>query len=195
MTEADLQLPMRLTDKTKHWLAAIICIFAAAVVIFVLWWTGFFLPGWIIWQDKTLAIPAGINDVSGELVLHNRKLQYQRNGVTLYETDPAWYISDMLITDIDMDGDDEAVMLVWNHENYGDHHPFWETNDSFSFSQHLYIYDLLPVSLQPEWMSSRLAPNIKDWDIDCDQIITITDPYDNTSQWQWQGRSIVRIDE
>lgn len=186
---------MKASAKKRKIILGIVGVIVLSLILSALWWKGYFLPSWVNWCEKEMAVPENPEGYPGEIVLKNRKLVYQVEGNVLYTTPDEWYVTDFLINDIDQDDMPEVLFLVWSHSDFGDHHPFYQKKDTFSFSEHLYIFDLQSYTLTPQWMSSRLSPQIKSWSINADHELMIEDPYDETSTWKWYGYGIVRTDE
>ncbi|MBO6165859.1 MAG: hypothetical protein J6O17_05790 [Eubacterium sp.] len=147
---------------------------AASLVCFaafrVMWKRGYFLPGWIKWEEKSeehsftvssdprmpvrsrsasMTLPAPKEGEEAEKItetvaveLDNKKLTVTRpDGELLWESDEGWLVSDYLIGDIDHDDEDELTLLVWKVGSYGEYKPIWVEEDEKKWSEHIFIYD------------------------------------------------------
>ena len=112
---------MRKVRSGRIWIALIAApvIFLLAASCIVLWLHGAFLPSWIEWnKDAKKGLPDGVRA----------------------KLDDAWLVQDSLNFDINGDGTDEWILLVWKRGSYGPHRPSWIKHDEIGFSQHIFIY-------------------------------------------------------
>ena len=168
-------------------LSALAVIFTALAVIFACWSRGMFIPRWVIWQEKQVQLDTCFLD------LKDRRLSLTDESAVLWKTPPEWFVSDVQVSDFDLDGKPEVLFVLWRRGNYGASHPFWEEPDRFSFYQHLYIFEFTGSTLQRQWMSSALLPQFKDWSL-CNDRLYVTDPAGENSVWQWDGFGVKRTD-
>ena len=173
-------------NELKKPLLALAAVFSFVFLAIFLYNRGLFLPRWIVWQEKEQDLHGG------ELSLHQRTLTWRKDNRILWQSPPGWYVSDAAVSDFDSDGNDEVLFLVWRKGNYGSSHPFWEEPDNDGFYQHLYIFEAAEETLERQWMSSALLPQIHAWQTDAGRM-TVTDEYGETSVWIWQGFGVVRI--
>ncbi|MBQ9360184.1 MAG: hypothetical protein IJT96_04030 [Lachnospiraceae bacterium] len=97
----------------------VLVVFLLAASCIVLWLHGAFLPLWIEWnKDAEKGLPDGV----------------------MAKLDDAWLVQDSLNFDINGDGIDEWILLVWKRGSYGPHRPSWVKHDEIVFSQHIFIY-------------------------------------------------------
>ncbi|MCR5795392.1 MAG: hypothetical protein K6G61_08660 [Solobacterium sp.] len=144
-------------------------------------------PSWIVWHEDTL-------DVEAEGEVHHLEIRDRKvmlDGEQPFDDD--WTCSQMILTDLDQDEEPDILFLMWNHQDYGDHHPFWVEKDTETLNEHVYIYNLRGGYMRPKWMSSMIDPKIKHISTDRD-IIYVIDPEDEESVWQWKNYGIERID-
>ena len=163
-----------------------------AILATILYIRGFFLPSYIQWKNINLSMDLNRDGIKEIYQLKNKQAIIQFENET-YEFDREWFISDIKIDDIDQDGVKELLMLVWNRTNYGDYSPFWDTNDTLHFSQHLYVFTIQNDSIHSKWMSSSLRPIIKNWEIRNHELV-LTDPDDETTVWKWIDFGFERIE-
>lgn len=92
-------------------------------------------------------------------ILHDKKVQVKLDGETVFETQDDYYVSDLLVYDVDADGVEDMCLLLWKKGVYGKYRPIWETEteDEDKYSQHLFAYEWRNEEIKPKWMSSRLG--------------------------------------
>ena len=156
-----------------------------AIAIFLIWWYGGFLPGWIRWKEETFSFGETI------VTLKNRRLTVRDGeGALLWKTESDWFVQDLVVMDIDRDGEDEMILLVWKHGSYGDHMPFWVEKNDKALKQHIFIYHQEPkreAKLRPLWMSSQILYEITEISPETDSFLSVTDRTGNTRVWAWEG--------
>ena len=109
------------------------------------------------WNDRELGICEGI---SGELSGRRFKI-ISRDGVTLWETPRTFLVQDVLVTDLDRDGETEIILLLWKIGKFGKHRPFWVERDELAFSQHVFIYSVSREGkLRHRWGASEVGDEI-----------------------------------
>lgn len=161
-------------------------IFIAAIVL--LWWKGVFLPDWIKWQEKEFKYE------EAQIRLQNRKLQVlaaeeNKNQQVVFRSEWDWCVQDVLAYDINQDGKDELVMLVWKHGSYGEHLPIWVKHNDIRLEQHIFIYqweEARESKLRPVWMSSALKYQVDNISKGTGNRLVITDRAGESMAWQWQ---------
>ena len=173
--------------------AAIFCVLIAVKIMYD---NGAFLPGWVTWESKKIDIP-GV----GTFVLERGALTYaseeNRNAsdssghLTIDDgtdavslTDKSLKVSDILIYDVDGDGDEELVSLLWKRGKFCNRKPFWMENDD-KWSQHIFIYDINPDGdkiIRQKWCTSEIGRDVLRWRIlDKDENLRLKkDPKINT---------------
>ena len=184
----------RTSTSIKKILIAAVLVLTAAGILFALYWYGFFLPSWIRWEERTYAMDFDNDGKIETVTLKDRHVRLEREGKLLYEK-KEWYVSDMICADIDHDGITEVVLLCWNHGDYGISHPFWEKNQYVIFSEHFYIFEVKRDILFPQWMSSKLIPEIAEWKLNDDMSFTFKEPDGEESTWAWLHWGMERLDQ
>lgn len=169
-------------------LVLIFLIIIGTVGIFFGRYHGLFLPGWIEWETDHITLKN-----NNEIYLENKRIAYQRGNDLLWESPKEWKVSKVLVADIDEDGSDEVMMLLWNRGDYGDYHPIWIKPDKYSYYQHLYVFNITDNQLERQWMSSRLLPQIKKLDLGENNTLIAVDPYDNQTIWKWMSWGFTAI--
>lgn len=134
----------------------ILAVMGIGVIIWLLWGSGCFLPGWITWEKESF------RDASGEYEISlNKKTVDILCGNSLIWTSPADIkIQAALSCDIDNDGADELLLLCWKKGRYGEHKPFWVERDEKAWSQHLFVYEYAEGEIRPKWMSSYIGQDV-----------------------------------
>lgn len=165
-----------------------------AIASYVLWWYGFFLPRWIQWEKRE----GTLGEVS--VTLKGRKVTVRdpaQGGKTVWETQGDWFVQDLIIKDVDRDGQDEMILLTWKHGSYGDHMPFWVEKNDRDLKQHIFIYkfdEKKDTKIRAIWMSSQITYDITSISSGKGSFLNVTDRTGNTRVWTWQdfGLKLVR---
>jgi predicted DNA binding protein len=124
-----------------------------------------------------------------------RSVTIEMNGEVCWKSDMEWKCDDFLVADIDGDGANEFLVLLWKKGSFGEHTPFWKENDD-EISQHIFIYEWSEEKgrIAPVWMSSKLIPEISSWDINEDNQIHIITMSGEDTLWIWGSWGLERID-
>lgn len=164
------------------------------------------LPAWIQWNEKELRYAPG-GEECGTAILKKRRFSlYQGAGeevdagksaarVCIFESRAEWKVSDMLSGDIDGDGRQELLLLVWKRGSYGNHLPFWVERNDEDYSQHIFIYCCEQGELRARWMSSALGIPIRDWSLDERGRLHAVQPDGRESSFQWRGFGLERMEQ
>lgn len=152
----------------------IFCIIAAAAlaaaVMIALWLNGHFLPHWVVWNEvaekAVLSDHAENRDLPVQEVdisLSGRRLTVSSTvGEVLYQTKKSWYVSAVRAADLDRDGGEEIIFLLWKRGNYGPAMPSWENHNDIGFSEHIFIYQLRAGRIVSKWGSAGLGKGVAD---------------------------------
>ena len=152
-------------------------------------------PDWVTWQEKTETADLDGDGTAETLTLEGRSFTARRGEALLFETPEEWQTADLLHADIDRDGTEEVLLLVWKQGSYGDYRPFWvEENDS-DISEHIFIYKCDPDRLRPIWMSSALDLPVRDWTADHAGRLHLTAPDGSEQAAAWEGWGLKYLDE
>ncbi len=160
---------------------------AAGAVTLVLWLKGFFLPSWIEWdKESRSALPSGVSDM----------------------LEASWLVQDALSFDINGDGTDEWILLVWKRGSFGPHRPTWVHHDEIGFSQHVFIYTDRSGKNDGSdggdwhaiWMSSKLSLQAASFS-EGEEIggtgrnsLDIKSPDGTVTRWGWLSWGLTRVD-
>ncbi len=146
----------RPAGRVRKILPALLAAALLAAVLFFAWYRGAFLPRWIVWEE--------VDERAAEA--YPRFARFQSS----------------LTADLDHDGTEELVVLLWKHGRYADHKPFWTRRDTPRFVQHIFIYS---EDLKPRWMSSGVPAPVARWEADEHGRIHLFTPEGEESVWEW----------
>jgi len=164
------------------------------VATYLLWWYGFFLPRWITWNTDGLAFEEGYVTLKGRGITLR---EGGKDGSVVWRTQRDWFVQDLVIKDVDRDGKEELILLVWKHGSYGEHMPFWVEKNDKALKQHIFIYQYEPKresKIRAIWMSSQIEYEITDISSGEESYLNVTDRSGNTRIWTWRefGLYLVR---
>lgn len=183
----------------KKILISLLSILALAGML-ILWFflyhkNGWFLPDYIHWTQINQEVTFDEENV--QIILKNKKLSIRIDEKLLYKTADDVFVSNVFCNDIDHDGSLDVCMLVWKKGSFGEHKPFWISEDSNEYSQHIFIYHWDPLRddrLDPLWMSSDLGIPVVHMDIDQSSRILLTDTDGVKTSWAWFHWGLVNCD-
>lgn len=155
-------------------------ILAVILIIYGAWKRGAFLPGWIVWEEKSEETEIGT------LELKDRKLTITDQGTVVFRAPEEVLVQDALWCDIDHDTQKECLILCWKIGRYGESRPFWVEKDEKKWSQHIYIYHLDQEGiLKPSWMASDIGLDVRTMAFtEADRLI-LTEPGGKKTSWDW----------
>ena len=139
--------------KQIGFLLAAVAIAMAAFLLFL--WKGAFLPREIYWEEDDLSwedLAATLKDRTFSLYQDDRKI---------WSSEWDWNVQACEIADLDGDGIEELLLLVWKRGSYGDHMPFWVKRNDHDLEQHICRdikaeYDMKIGNIEYEIMSYNL---------------------------------------
>lgn len=175
---------MRVTTKTKNVILMMAAVLILTAAFFLLFWKGTFLPNTINWQEGDLAFG------EGRIVFMNRA------AVLYYDNGEVWHspfnvnVQQCVVSDIDRDGSDELLMLVWKRGSYGPEKPFFVKKNDNNLDQHIFIYKWEPsrsYKLRAVWMSSAISDSINSMSTGDDGIVYISDNDGTVNAWYWKN--------
>lgn len=148
------------------------------------------IPDWVQWQTGTADF------ADSYAVLKDRK-------IALYEDascenlrwggEEDWSVQDMVVKDLDRDGAEELILLVWKHGSYGNTMPFWVEENDNRLRQHIFIfsYDMeRDVRVRAIWMSSEVHFDIESIAHGPKDMLTVTVKGRGPQWWQWRNFGI-----
>ncbi|SFU83783.1 CapA family protein [Butyrivibrio sp. M55] len=184
---------------------------AVAVCVIFVFVRNNYIPAWIGWNDKEMAVYGDENaspdeggvessDNASKVIvkLGKKKLEVvNSSGETTFISKKDFKVQDVLVTDIDRDGDNEMIVLLWKHGKYGMHKPFWVEKDEKNYSQHVFIYDVdEDGKVTEKWCASDMglvAGRIKLMEKN-NSIFMMEDKDKNCTLWMWEGWGVKTID-
>lgn len=184
---------------------------AVAVCVVFIFARNNYIPAWIRWNEKEVTVygdESALQDESnGEssdsasrvmVKLWKKKLEVTNSsGETTFASKKDFKVQDVLVTDIDRDGDREMIVLLWKHGRYGMHKPFWVEKDEKNYSQHVFIYDVDEAgNVSEKWCASDMgtvARRIKLMDKN-DSIFLMEDKDKNCTLWMWDSWGVKTVD-
>ena len=167
---------------------------SAAVILFLLWNSGAFLPRWISWENS-----AGY-DASGKykLVLSKKSVSVAYEDNIIWTSPDGVKVQKALSCDADNDGQDELVLLCWKKGRYGKAKPIWVEKDERKWSQHLFVYEYTPDEVRPKWMSSYIGLDVSDIVSNQKRApynrLWLTDLEGRVSSWVWDSWGFTKED-
>lgn len=127
-----------LKNRKLRWLLLFFGIVVAICVVLII--RGNTIPSWVKWQNKQISIIKS-DDEKANLILDKKAFAvYDSQGEEIFRSDKAFKIQDVIAADIDNDGKEEILAVLWKRGIYGKHRPFWKKADEKNYSQHLFIY-------------------------------------------------------
>ncbi len=174
-----------------------------AAALFLCWWEGLFLPTRIEWcekefayydtqvqlEDRRMRLSAAAEGKSAALTADQERNENNAGSrQPVFQTDWDWCVQDVLCYDINGDGQEELILLVWKHGSYGDHLPLWVERNDIRLEQHIFIYQWdadRENRLRPVWMSSALGYEVASIARGAKDSLIVTDRAGVSMQWQW----------
>lgn len=155
------------------------------------------LPDGFIWDEETLECYAWqICHLSADLdgdgaqeslvaVSEAHDVRVLVGGVAVFASPDEWRVFDAHVCDLDGDGADELVFLVWKQGSYGPYRPFWESGTDDAWSQHVFVYGMRAGKIAPIWMSSALGSVFeREW-MEPDGTLVLEAPDGGLTSWRW----------
>ena len=177
-------------SKKSAWLllviaAAICCIYVALL-----------LPAWVDWQEKTFK--SSDDDSCIECQLSRKQVRlFDSEGNNFWTSGKELKVQDAFISDIDRDGKQDLILLLWKRGRFGNERPFWVTGDEISYSQHIFIYSISDdKEVTHKWFASdigRLVTRMKFVDRE-NTIILTEDRKDQNTLWVWSSFGLKNIE-
>ena len=180
------------TLKTLFEIMGLLLLIMAAVVFCCIPASVEKLPSGLIWNKKELTLSGG------ELLkLENKHVSVKRNdGTVVFETDKDYLVQDVTIADIDSDGREDIIFLLWKRGRYGRSKPFWVSEDETDLSQHVFIYNMEKSGkMRQKWCASDIGSVLGRMKImEKNPKFLITEALDGECKiWSWQGFGISEV--
>ncbi|MBD5550594.1 MAG: hypothetical protein HDQ96_05370 [Lachnospiraceae bacterium] len=140
----------------KKVIIPIMALLVIGVVLYILWNSGAFLPGWVVWEENSIFDASGSYEIS--LTKKTVHITYEKENI--WDSPEDVKVQQILSCDIDRDDCDELIVLCWKRGRFGEHKPFWIENDEKTWSQHIFVYEYAGNAIRPKWMSSYVGQEV-----------------------------------
>ncbi len=154
------------------------------------------IPERAYWQVEDVAC-----DLDGDGVVESRVVVDEQHGARVLACDAEvfaspdeWRVFDAFAYDIDADGADELVFLVWKRGSFGNYRPFWKQGADDAWSQHVFVYGARAGQVVSLWMSSALGQDVASAEVRGDGALELTSPDGETAAWCWGSWGFVLED-
>lgn len=148
------------------------------------------IPSWVEWQS------AATDFADGFAVLKDRKATLYSDAScesVLWTGDEDWSVQNMVVKDLDLDGAEEIIFVVWKHGSFGTSKPFWIKENDNRLKQHIFIYSYeleRPSRLRAIWMSSELSFEIDSIASGMNEYLLLNVRNRKPQFWRWKGFGI-----
>ena len=153
------------------------------------------IPSWVEWQS------VATDFADGFAVLKDRKATLYSDAsceTVLWTGDEDWAFQDMVVKDLDRDGAEEIIFLLWKRGNYGRSKPFWAEKDTDRLGQHIFIYsyDLeRPIRMRAIWMSSETKFEIDSIASGKNDMLLLNVRKHGPQLWRWKDFGIKYVED
>ena len=176
---------MRLDRKRLGITIPIVLTAALTAAVFL---SGIFLPGYSTPTDKTVK-----DEKKGITVVQKqRKIEVWERSKKIWELPSGVLAQDVLLEDIDQDGEKDLMILCWKRGRYGKKKPVWVKHDEIWWSQHIYIYRIVDGKVIPKWMASDIGMKAAHWEYE-DGMLVITDKDNEKTKWKWVSWGLEKV--
>ncbi len=161
-------------------------------------------PRWVEWQDRSFSVGEG-----KRAVLEKRTLKIFSDTdpkQVLWQSEKNWQVQDAFTADLDLDGESEVGVLLWKIGRYGEHRPYWVTEDETVYSQHIFIYDVVSPSgetdaaervLKPIWFASDIGREVHSLSLITGgdiPVVALTDGQGEVTHWIWRSFGLKNVE-
>lgn len=140
----------------KRIILIIMALVSTGAVLYLLWRSGSFLPGWIFWNNEVLYDRAELY----EITLEDRVVKITYDNNVIWNSPDEVKVQQAMSCDIDHDQEEELVLLCWKRGRFGESRPLWMDTDEKKWSQHIFIYEYDQEEIRPKWMSSYIGQDV-----------------------------------
>lgn len=156
------------------------------------------------WQEKELSYTNEFgNQISVEL--QDKGVQVYKDGVQIWKSPQNYMVQDVIIADIDkatqginspekrLRENEEIILLLWKKGRFGRHKPFWlkEEKEETIFSQHIFIYNIVPEGVRSKWGSSYMGMIAKEISYD-NEVLAVMESDNKITYWKWNSWGFVK---
>ncbi len=167
--------------------ALIAAVFFNRITAELLFSSGLLIPRYASTDDKT------ISDGSVTVIKKGRGIFVKSKGKKIWELPGDVKTQDILLEDIDGDGEKELAVLCWKRGRFGKRRPTWVKEDEKGYSQHIYIYKINEDGITPFWMASDIGPEAVSWSFD-DGVLSIEQKDKKITKWKWISWGLERME-
>ncbi len=175
----------------RRWLLLLITAVAVICCVMALVW---YMPMPVgEWREKSLQI---YEDISGDLTGKRFEIIGEEGKVT-WRSPRRFFIQDALVSDLDLDGEKELILLLWKIGKYGKHRPFWVDRDEWTFSQHVFIYSVTSDGeIKHRWGASEIGKEIVRMKLmeKNESFIMTEDVSGSCVVWRWESFGLKTVD-
>ena len=147
-------------------------------------------PAWVEWKS------VATDFADGFAVVKDRKATLYSDAsceTVLWTGDEDWTFQDMVVKDLDRDGAEEIIFLLWKRGNYGRSKPFWAEEDTDRLGQHIFIYSYeldRPSRMRAIWMSSETSFEIASIASGMNDMLLLNTRKHGPQLWRWKDFGI-----
>ncbi len=177
----------------RIWLLLSLGIVVAFCVVFIV--SSFLLtvPEWVEFEEKELTSSDGflVSLSDGKISIKDK------NSALTWISGAELKAQDILLSDLDGDGTQELIALVWKKGKYGKDKPFWVRQDDTGISQHLFIYEIqTDGTTEQKWFASDVGTEIRRMKLmEKNSSILLTETIDGENDlWKWDSFGIKNIE-
>ncbi len=149
------------------------------------------VPGWVVWQTRDATCDG-----------HPVRLEQQR--VTVWQDNPRqsmlcaspneWLVQDLVVTDLNRDGNEDLLMLCWRMANFGSSRPFWRMDEKDEeWTQHLFLVQPAEGALRPVWMTSDIGAEVEGLR-KVGERVELTSRSGSATLWEWQTWGLTLVE-
>lgn len=150
--------------------------------------TRLILPSFVTWKEKEIYS----EEMGAKVVLKDKKVKVDFANGEDWESPNKFKISDVMLYDIDHDGEDEMLMLALKRGKYGKDRPSWVKRDEICWSQHVYLYEISDKRVAPKWMASDIGFDVTGWACKNGYLI-LGDAEGKLTYWEWNNWGLEKV--
>ena len=172
------------------------------------------LTGVIYWKATTSSTVSFVIDTDGNgrketYRLEDHRVYVYQDADLIWESPSEWKVTHLVLADVDHEGQEEILMVLWKRGSFGSSRPLWMEGPDNDYGNHLFMYRLASGRMKPVWCSSAIPYPIMDLQVEQDEdgklelLITEGPPtgslyslrklfYRHQTLWQWQDWGFIR---